>query len=207
MLTRKMIFSGLCRWWRQLIGNGDRKQAKTACFVYYQHFSALLYREARTLLQQGFQVDVVILRRSREDKRFQRFGGLNIFAVQTRLSAERTALLYFLRLFLFYVKASLLLAFLAPERRYSLVHVTAPPDVMVFSALVPKLFGARIILDIHDIGPELFMRKMNVGEDRPGNTAHQVAGTSLRRFCRPCHYRYRFLEGQACLPLGTTRPK
>ncbi len=166
MPTRKMIFSGLYRWWRQLIGNGDRIQAKTACFVYYQHFSALLYREARTLLQQGFQVDVVILRRSREDKIFQRFGGLNIFAVQTRLSAERTALLYFLRLFFFYVKASLLLALLAPERRYSLVHVTAPPDVMVFSALVPKLFGARIILDIHDIGPELFMRKMNVGEDR-----------------------------------------
>ena len=37
---------------------------------------------------------------------------------------------------------------------------------MVFSALIPKLFGARIILDIHDIGPELFMRKMSVGEDR-----------------------------------------
>ena len=53
-----------------------------------------------------------------------------------------------------------------PERRYSLVHVTAPPDIMVFSAIVPKLFGARIILDIHDIGPELFMRKLNVGEDR-----------------------------------------
>jgi glycosyltransferase involved in cell wall biosynthesis len=58
------------------------------------------------------------------------------------------------------------MTFLTPSRRYNIVHVTSPPDVMVFTAVVPRLFGARIILDIHDIGPELFMRKMHVGENQ-----------------------------------------
>jgi len=38
---------------------------------------------------------------------------------------------------------------------------------LVFSAIIPKLFGAKIILDIHDIGPEFYMRKLGVGEDHP----------------------------------------
>ena len=39
--------------------------------------------------------------------------------------------------------------------RYDLVHIHNMPDVLVFSAIVPKLFGARVILDQHDPMPEL----------------------------------------------------
>ena len=31
------------------------------------------------------------------------------------------------------------------------------PDVLVFAALVPKIFGARVILDLHDPMPELML--------------------------------------------------
>ena len=58
------------------------------------------------------------------------------------------------------------MSYLALHRRYELVHVTSPPDVIVFAALVPKLLGAKIILDIHDIGPELYMRKLGVSKDK-----------------------------------------
>jgi hypothetical protein len=34
-------------------------------------------------------------------------------------------------------------------RRYDLVHVHNMPDVLVFGATVPKLLGARVILDLH----------------------------------------------------------
>jgi len=33
------------------------------------------------------------------------------------------------------------------------------PDFLVFSAIIPKLFGAKVILDIHDPFPELFATK------------------------------------------------
>lgn len=166
MCIEKRFFSQIAAPLRRLFMARANGQKKTVCFVYYQHFNALIYREAKTLLEQGLETDIVILRRMRAEKVFQRYKGMNIYAIQARSIAERNPISYFLRLFLFFLKATLLLTYLMPERRYSLVHVTAPPDIMVFSAIIPKLFGARIILDIHDIGPELFMRKLNIGEDR-----------------------------------------
>lgn len=138
-----------------------------ACFLYYQHFNALVYREAKALQEHGFEVDIVCLRVLLNEKLIQRFRGINVYAIQKRPTAEKSFVSYFLRLLFFYAKAAGLLTVLAPIRKYSLVHVTAPPDIMVFAALVPKLLGARIILDIHDIGPELFMRKLHVGEHQP----------------------------------------
>jgi glycosyltransferase involved in cell wall biosynthesis len=35
------------------------------------------------------------------------------------------------------------------------VHVHNMPDVLVFSALAPKVLGAKVILDLHDPMPEL----------------------------------------------------
>ncbi len=148
----------------QAVQNDGKGAPKRACFLYYQHFNALLYREGRTLQEQGFEVDIISLRQSGRQKPFHVYRGLNVYGIQSRAAAEKKVVLYFLHLLTFCLKATALLVFLAPERRYSVVHVTAPPDVMVFAAFFPKLLGARIILDIHDIGPELFMRKMNLGE-------------------------------------------
>jgi glycosyltransferase involved in cell wall biosynthesis len=39
------------------------------------------------------------------------------------------------------------------------------PDVLVFSALMPKLFGAKVILDLHDPMPELMLTIFGLGED------------------------------------------
>jgi glycosyltransferase involved in cell wall biosynthesis len=39
------------------------------------------------------------------------------------------------------------------------VHVHNVPDFLVFAAILPKLAGARVILDIHDIQPELYAGK------------------------------------------------
>jgi glycosyltransferase involved in cell wall biosynthesis len=50
--------------------------------------------------------------------------------------------------------------------RYDLVHVHNLPDFLVFAAWYPKMTGTRIILDIHDIVPELFANKFDAG---PGN--------------------------------------
>ena len=51
----------------------------------------------------------------------------------------------------------MLLAAFSLTRRYSLVHVHNMPDVLVFTALLPKLLGAKVILDLHDPMPELMM--------------------------------------------------
>ena len=48
---------------------------------------------------------------------------------------------------------------------YSAIHVHSIPDFLVFSALLPKLLGAKCILDIHDIIPEFYADKFNIKED------------------------------------------
>src|SRR5438270_13900169 len=45
------------------------------------------------------------------------------------------------------------------RRRYAIVQVHTLPDVLVFAAAVPKLMGARVILDMHELTPEFYASK------------------------------------------------
>ena len=42
------------------------------------------------------------------------------------------------------------------RNRYDFIQVNTLPDFLVFVTIVPKLFGAKIILDLHEPSPELF---------------------------------------------------
>jgi glycosyltransferase involved in cell wall biosynthesis len=43
------------------------------------------------------------------------------------------------------------------RRRLDVVHVHNMPDLLVLAGLLPRLMGARLVLDVHDPMPELFM--------------------------------------------------
>ena len=47
------------------------------------------------------------------------------------------------------------------RKRYDVIHIHNIPDFLVFAAWYPKLTGAKLILDIHDIVPELFANKFS----------------------------------------------
>ena len=49
--------------------------------------------------------------------------------------------------------------------RYDVIHVHNMPDFLVFAALYPKLTGAKVILDVHDIVPEMFANKFHAKAD------------------------------------------
>ena len=55
----------------------------------------------------------------------------------------------------FLLVSTLVVAWRTLTRRYDLVYVHNMPDILVMSGLVPKLFGAKMILDQHDPMPEL----------------------------------------------------
>jgi glycosyltransferase involved in cell wall biosynthesis len=65
----------------------------------------------------------------------------------------------------FFARTSWILAKEHARKPYDLIHVHSVPDFEVFAALVPKLQGARVILDIHDIVPEFYASKFGVGHD------------------------------------------
>jgi len=64
---------------------------------------------------------------------------------------------YFFQYSAFILISSWVLAMRLLTRRYDLVYVHNMPDILVFSGLIPKLFGAKVILDQHDPMPELMM--------------------------------------------------
>ena len=121
-------------------------------------------RYAEALAQRGDEVDAIALRGEKDDARGV-IQGVNIYRIQKRVRNERGKFAYLRRLLLFFVKSFFLLSRLHMKRRYDVVHVHNVPDFEVFAALVPKITGAKVILDIHDILPEFYANKFHARTD------------------------------------------
>jgi len=120
-------------------------------------------RYAETLAQRGDRIDVISLSRG-ERTSDDVIGGVNVFRVQGRIHDEKGPLSYLVRVLSFFVRAMLFLMRRQSQVKYDMVHVHSVPDFMVFIAWLPKLQGAKIILDIHDVLPELYASKFGVSE-------------------------------------------
>lgn len=51
------------------------------------------------------------------------------------------------------------------KNNYDVIHVHNMPNFILFSALIPKIFGAKIILDVHDLMTVNYMAKFSVDEN------------------------------------------
>jgi glycosyltransferase involved in cell wall biosynthesis len=122
-------------------------------------------RYARALVERGDEVDVIALSSGDDQPGFEVLDGVNVHRIQRRDRNEKGKFSYLYRLLKFCVKSAFCLSRLQLKRKYDLVHVHNVPDFLVFSALLPKLSGAKIILDIHDILPEFFANKFRRSED------------------------------------------
>jgi glycosyltransferase involved in cell wall biosynthesis len=113
-------------------------------------------RGAEALAREGAKVEVICLRETDEEPEREFFNGIDV----TRVPLKRYRggkLSYVLQYGAFILIAGSKLAARAWNRRYDLVHIHNMPDILVFSALVPKILGAKVILDMHDPMPELMM--------------------------------------------------
>jgi glycosyltransferase involved in cell wall biosynthesis len=111
-------------------------------------------RAAEALVAEGMRVDLICLKGSPDEPSHERFNGVDIVRVPIK-RRRGGAVAYMYQYAAFIVAAFAMLAARSLTRRYALVHVHNMPDLLVFSALVPKLLGARIVLDLHDPMPEL----------------------------------------------------
>jgi glycosyltransferase involved in cell wall biosynthesis len=133
-------------------------------YSFYEHDNRVM-RYARTLAERGDEVDVVALGANEEQPAFENVDGVNVYRIQRRQRNEKNKFSYLFRLIRFCLKSSFVLSRLHLRRGYDLVHVHNVPDFLVFSAWLPRLSGAKIILDIHDILPEFFANKFHKPQD------------------------------------------
>ena len=111
-------------------------------------------RAAEALAAEGVTIDLICLREGPNEQKRERFGNINVLRVP--LKRHRAGKISYVRQYTAFVVSCFLHLLLGSfKRRYDFVHVHNMPDVLVFSALIPKLLGARVILDLHDPMPEL----------------------------------------------------
>jgi glycosyltransferase involved in cell wall biosynthesis len=121
-------------------------------------------RAAEALAQQGMKVEVISLKQNPDDRLCESLNGVNILRVPLkRWRGGKLGYLFQYGVFIF--ASFLVLACRSLTRRYSLIHVHNMPDVLVFAALVPRVLGAKVLLDLHDPMPELMMTIFGLEQD------------------------------------------
>jgi len=136
----------------------DRLRGRRAAVVLYSYYASdpRPRRETEALQRAGMEVDVICLREGSDEPALEVLDGVNVHRIplKRRRAGKFT---YAFQYFSFLLSAGTLLSWWRLRRRYDLVHVHNMPDFLVFSALLPKLLGARVILDLHDPMPELMV--------------------------------------------------
>ena len=118
-------------------------------------------REAEALAANGFEVHVVCLsEKKRNGSEFEpHLSTVNGVRIH-RLPVTRrrgNSLRYFYEYLLVGVLGALRLARLHFQARLGVVHVHNMPDILVLAAAIPRLTGSKVVLDVHDPMPELYM--------------------------------------------------
>ena len=144
-------------------------KGKRAVSVMFSNFPAdpRPRRAAEALVSEGVSVEVICREETDEPHRHEIFNGIDI----TRIPLKRSRggkLSYICQYGMFILWVAALLAKRTLKSRYDLVHVHNMPDVLAFSALIPKIFGAKVILDLHDPMPELMMTIFGLREQSFG---------------------------------------
>jgi len=114
-------------------------------------------KEARTLCEAGFSVDLICLRENGQEPS-ENLDGINVYRVvntHRRGSLIRYVFEYGMSFFLMAFKVTLLYF----RKRYACIQVNTMPDFLVFITLIPRLFGSKILLDMHEPVPELWQTK------------------------------------------------
>lgn len=118
-------------------------------------------REIAAAYAHGYDVDVVAMRRAGQPA-CETVEGAQVF----RLPAARHRGAGALTVAVEYVGFTFLAAFhvarLARRRRYSVIQIHNPPDFLILAALIPRLRGAKVILDIHDFSSDMFAMRFGI---------------------------------------------
>lgn len=139
-----------------------KPRVKRICHVVQSNYlrDPRVRREAEALAREGYDVDVIALK-EKNRRRKETVNGVHITRVP--LARRRaTVFRYLLEYSLFFLAVSALMSVRIFTRRYDLIHINNMPDFLVFSTILPKLFGAKIVLDVHDPMSEVFKSKYGI---------------------------------------------
>ncbi|MBI4534716.1 MAG: glycosyltransferase, partial [Ignavibacteriae bacterium] len=133
------------------------------CMVAYANYftDARIKNYVDALLDAGACVDVFALGRR---KGTRNDGTLFIRALASKHWGSHPAG-YVIAQAIFMLKVVLFLCARSFRRRYDIIHVHNMPNILTLTGLPFKLFGTKVILDIHDTMPEAYATKFDYSLD------------------------------------------
>lgn len=140
---------------------------KNICLIVQQPYpkDIRVRKEAMALLSHGHRVSVIALRNPGGTEQ-ELVDGVKIY--RAPFQKKRSGILrYLFEYVAFFLYSTFKLNVLDLKERFDVVHINTLPDFLVFSALIQKFKGRKIILDMHEISPEFFMSKFKVGIKHP----------------------------------------
>jgi len=88
----------------------------------------------------------------------QKFGNVTAYRIMNAPPRENK-IIYFLQSILFLIVAFFRLLPLSIKRKYKVIQAHNLPDYLIFAGVFHKIFGVKLILDIHDPSVDLFEEK------------------------------------------------
>ena len=134
-------------------------------YAFYERDNRVM-RYAETLAKRGDQVDVISLHlQGLADPGIR--NGVRILHVQNGRLTRKASSCICSRVSLFFLRAMIHVSASHIRKPYQLVHVHSVPDFLVFTAWLPRLMGAKVILDLHDLLPEFYADKFQSSHRSP----------------------------------------
>ena len=119
--------------------------------AYYPH-DVRVRRQCEALADRGDEVDLVCLQDEGEQST-ERIGNVNVHRLPLKHNRGQGVTGYLVEYSALFLLAFVKLTMLSIRHRYRVVQVHNLPDFLVFTTLVPRMLGARVLLDMHDITP------------------------------------------------------
>jgi glycosyltransferase involved in cell wall biosynthesis len=144
----------------------EKIMAKRVCLVRHGFYpdDLLVRREAIALRDYGFDVDV-LSSRGRDQAAMEDIDGIHVRSLPLRRS-KGTVIRYLYDYLSFFLLAAVILTIRHLRRPYAFIQVNTMPDFLVFATLIPRLLGAKIILQMYEPTPELWATRLGLTQEQ-----------------------------------------
>ncbi len=135
------------------------------CHLLYEEFprDPRVRRYINALNENGIKC-IIVCSKKKNDSYFENLNGNLVYRIP--VSKKRGSFFFtFLEYLLFSSISCYLLIYLGLKYRIKIIHVHTLPDFLVFASFWNKLFGTKVLLDLHEIFPELYMARTGASEN------------------------------------------
>jgi glycosyltransferase involved in cell wall biosynthesis len=129
------------------------------CHLLFEEFPAdpRVRRYVNALNEVGINT-IIICFKSAGEKLFDMHGNNRVYRIPVS-KHRQSFLLTAIEYMLFTHFASLLLLYIGIKYRPKVIHTHTLPDFLIFAGLINKIFGTKLILDLHELFPEVYMAR------------------------------------------------